>query len=149
MTRGVLLRHDLPDGSHHFDWMVELAIPDEHRLVTLRIPPPPAPADPPGPMDPAGRPFTAELLPPHRAAYLDHEGPIAGDRGTVTRLAAGPAGVLERTETRLRIRCDLGVGPHTYLCERPLPAGEFTCRLDPAAHPQTPNSGTPRDFRVR
>lgn len=31
----------------------------------------------------------AEQIPDHRLAYLDYEGPVSGDRGTVTRLDSG------------------------------------------------------------
>ena len=48
-------------------------------------------------------PIAAEALAPHRLAYLDFEGPIAGDRGTVTQWDRGTYCVLEETENRLVI----------------------------------------------
>jgi len=33
--------------------------------------------------------LAAEALPDHRLKFLDYEGPISGDRGTVSRLADG------------------------------------------------------------
>ena len=33
--------------------------------------------------------IAAQQLPDHRLAYLDYEGPVSGDRGTVTRWDAG------------------------------------------------------------
>lgn len=43
-------------------------------------------------------------LPPHRRAYLDYEGPISGDRGTVRRVAAGTYDVLQESQTEWSIR---------------------------------------------
>lgn len=37
----------------------------------------------------------------HRAAYLDYEGPVSGDRGTVTRVASGEVTWREATERRV------------------------------------------------
>lgn len=37
----------------------------------------------------AGREIEAERLPDHRLAYLDYEGPISGDRGSVGRWDSG------------------------------------------------------------
>ncbi len=85
--RTVLLAHTLPDGSAHIDWMVERPIPHPsapslaHRLATWRVV---------HRIDrPPHRPFRAVPLPDHRDRYLSYEGPIAGDRGTVRRLASG------------------------------------------------------------
>jgi hypothetical protein len=100
MPRTVVLRHTLPDGSAHFDWLIESAAP-------------PAPADPDartltawrveGPLHephdgPAGWP--ARRLPPHRRLYLDYEGPVSGNRGHVVRMARGSAEVLTDAPAR-------------------------------------------------
>lgn len=57
-----LLRHELPDGTHHYDWL--LARDWNGPLLTFRV----------------GReisldckPFEAELLGDHRRAYLEYE----------------------------------------------------------------------------
>jgi hypothetical protein len=42
-------------------------------------------------------PIAAEQLPDHRLIYLDYEGPISGNRGTVTRWDAGRFEVLSET----------------------------------------------------
>ncbi len=96
----VLLRHTLPDGTCHFDWLI-----DRHAL---------GPEDPPPARDAdersllalrcATRPdtgpaaFPATHLPDHRRLYLTFEGDLAavpgtGARGTVRRLATGRAAV--------------------------------------------------------
>ncbi len=37
----------------------------------------------------AGNEVEAQALSDHRPAYLDYQGPVSGERGTVTRIAAG------------------------------------------------------------
>ncbi|MDX2132686.1 MAG: hypothetical protein SFY69_11610 [Planctomycetota bacterium] len=88
MGRMVLLRHDLPDGSSHYDWMIE-ATPGAERLLTFRVSAriDLARSDATSEM----RTFRAERLPDHRRAYLEFEGDIGGGRGTVTRVARGEA----------------------------------------------------------
>ena len=78
MPRFVILRHELPSGharSLHWDLLLESG-------TVLRA------------WALASEPLTssetmAEQLPDHRLMYLDYEGPISGDRGTVTRWDAG------------------------------------------------------------
>lgn len=97
MARAAVLRHELPDGSHHFDWLFEQASgsdPDERALIAWRLPAPPTGA--------GGR-FEAVRLPPHRRLYLDFEGPVSGGRGTVTRIASGHAEILADTAHRFRV----------------------------------------------
>jgi hypothetical protein len=86
----VLLRHDLPDGSHHFDWMIATDPPMPHDrqprlsgpLLTFRL-------------DDClvelahGKRLQAIHITDHRPFYLDYEGPIEGDRGRVKRVARG------------------------------------------------------------
>ena len=48
----------------------------------------------------------AICLPDHRRMYLDYEGPVSGDRGTVARWDGGTYALLEETLTRLRFRVD-------------------------------------------
>lgn len=78
MPRYVILRHELPPGTArpvHWDLMLE-AGPD---LRTWALAEPPA----------AGQAIRAEPLPAHRLAYLAYEGPVSGERGTVTGWDAG------------------------------------------------------------
>ena len=75
MPRFVVLHH-VGHGPPHYDLMLE--IDGQDRLRTWRLPAwPPADGD------------DAEELPPHRRGYLDYEGPISRDRGTVRRVASG------------------------------------------------------------
>lgn len=73
MPRFVILTHDHP--FPHWDFMLEQA--DSLRTWRLRGQP-----DVPGPIP-------AEPLSDHRLEYLDYEGPISGNRGTVCRWDAG------------------------------------------------------------
>ncbi|MCC7388292.1 MAG: hypothetical protein IT431_05945 [Phycisphaerales bacterium] len=102
MPRAVVLRHDLPDGSHHFDWLLEPTpgdAGDERVLIAWRLPvAPPAPS---------GR-FEAVRLEPHRRLYLTYEGPIAGGRGTVARVASGTGEILADTPGRFEAVVRLG-----------------------------------------
>jgi hypothetical protein len=80
MSRTVLLLHRLPDGSTHFDWLIERT-PGEERVLTIRL------ADRPD------RQVTGSLvgrrLTDHRRVYLALEGEISGGRGFVERIAEG------------------------------------------------------------
>lgn len=46
----------------------------------------------------------ARALPDHRAAYLDYEGPISGDRGSVRRLDGGSYQTVVWTEDSVHVR---------------------------------------------
>lgn len=107
MGRTVLLRHDLPDGSWHYDWLIS----------------PPLPPTTPPSLEPRGlicfrvrdridsaevRQFRAERLADHRAMYLDYAGPVSGGRGTVTRLAEGKMKVEVEGEGELVVTGELG-----------------------------------------
>ncbi len=110
MLQYVLLWHDCPadyrEGSH-WDLMLERSdVVDEHRLATwslsilpnewLRL------LGHEG--ESAEGPIVAERLADHRAAYLDYEGPVSGDRGAVTRWASGPVEWLAETPELVHVR---------------------------------------------
>lgn len=46
-------------------------------------------------------PMTVTRLPDHRLAYLDYEGPVSGNRGSVTRIAGGSCKILESNSAML------------------------------------------------
>ena len=50
----------------------------------------------------------AERLADHRMAYLDYEGPISGDRGTVTRWDAGEYAIQNHSHNRIVVRLSDG-----------------------------------------
>ncbi|MDX2016374.1 MAG: hypothetical protein SFY95_01885 [Planctomycetota bacterium] len=89
----VLLRHELPEGSWHFDWMLERPGSGASALRTFRVlvRPDHAPE------------FPAESLPDHRRIYLHYEGPVSNNRGHVTRVAAGEVELLDERPDRIEI----------------------------------------------
>jgi hypothetical protein len=90
MSRFVVLLHDHP--VVHWDLMLER----ETTLQTWRLLSCPE----------AGQDIRAEPLTDHRLHYLDYEGPVSGNRGTVTRWDFGTYCVLERTASVLRCRLE-------------------------------------------
>lgn len=77
----VALRHTLPDGSWHIDWMLARSPSPAGPLLTFRLP---MTLDD-LPLDAA---ILVEQLNDHRALYLDYEGPLSDERGFVERVAA-------------------------------------------------------------
>jgi hypothetical protein len=73
MPRYVVLAHDWP--TPHFDLLLEA----DGVLKAWRLSGMPA----------AGAAVPGEPIADHRLLYLDYEGPISGDRGSVRRVAAG------------------------------------------------------------
>jgi hypothetical protein len=78
MPRYVILRHETPSSERqpvHWDFMLEAGgVLKTWALVD----------------EPADRhEIAADELADHRVAYLDYEGPISGQRGTVTRWDTG------------------------------------------------------------
>lgn len=74
MPRFAILCHDSPRGLH-YDFFLER----DDVLLTWALPELPS----------VGKELAAERLLDHRLLYLDYEGPISGDRGTVTRWDRG------------------------------------------------------------
>jgi DNA polymerase Ligase (LigD) len=88
MPRFVILTHDFPEP--HWDFMLE----NEARLRTWRL-------GQPG--DATGK-VPALALADHRLAYLDYEGPVSGNRGSVSRWDRGDYELLYETERSLGLR---------------------------------------------
>ncbi|MHC5004274.1 MAG: hypothetical protein ACYTJ0_14260 [Planctomycetota bacterium] len=78
----VQLRHTLPDGTWHVDWMLDLTGTDEGPLTTFRLE---RRLDELAP----GDRLAATRIADHRRDYLGYEGEISDGRGHVERLAAG------------------------------------------------------------
>jgi hypothetical protein len=91
----VLLRHELPDGSSHYDWLLETPGQTQGPLLTFRVQ---ERIDLPG-----VREFGAVRLPDHRREYLTYEGEVSGNRGRVTRVAQGRCAELTLSELRIRV----------------------------------------------
>ena len=84
--RFVVLRHDVPPGaarSSHWDFMLDIGA----ALRTWALASEPA----------VGVPISAQALADHRLAYLDYQGAVSGDRGTVSQWDAGQYSVIEES----------------------------------------------------
>lgn len=88
MPQFVLLEHDHPEL--HWDFMLER----DDVLLTWRLDCIPNDA----------AEIAAVSLPDHRAAYLDYEGPVSGDRGSVSRIDRGYYERLEFEDAKVRVR---------------------------------------------
>ncbi len=95
MPRFVILHHQFPAGhdrATHWDWMLESG----EILRTWAV------SDPP---DTGGlMACEATPLPDHRLHYLDYQGPVSNDRGSVTQWDAGSYELLAEAGDSLRIR---------------------------------------------
>ncbi|MEO0528954.1 MAG: hypothetical protein AAF266_00105 [Planctomycetota bacterium] len=115
MLRYALLRHECPDDYRdgpHWDLMLERPdVPYEHRLATWSL------LDLPlswsrclgisfhDPTDQTNG-VTTEELPDHRAMYLDYEGPISANRGSVARAAGGTLEWVESMADTVSVQLD-------------------------------------------
>lgn len=90
MPQFVLLEHDHP--RLHWDFMLEAGA----TLRTWRLDQIP---------DHDGM-IPAEQLADHRLAYLDYEGPVSGNRGTVRRIDRGEFRMLEDQASRIVVQLD-------------------------------------------
>lgn len=91
MPRFALLLHEVPGEPPHLDLLLER----EGSLATWRFADLPAPGATPG--------VPATRLPDHRRLYLDHEGDIGGDRGTVRRRDQGTYEIRRWDETAIQV----------------------------------------------
>lgn len=95
----VLLRHELPDGSFHYDWMIARDPAGTGPLETMRLFVRLDRARP-------GDELDAVPIADHRPAWLEREGEVSGGRGRAMRVARGTvvagedAGGLRRLEIR-------------------------------------------------
>lgn len=87
MPRFVILEHDYPE--RHWDFMLEV----EQKLKTWKLAAPPQ----------IGKMVKAQLSFDHRIVYLDYEGPISGDRGTVVRWDKGSFTWQQESEDHVRV----------------------------------------------
>lgn len=98
MRRAALLLHRTPDGSSHFDWLIERAAgadPDERALIAFRTD---VRAD-----EAADRTFNGVRITDHRRLYLDFEGALSDSRGHVQRIASGVVESFDEAPTHLSV----------------------------------------------
>jgi len=78
----VILRHQLPEGSVHYDWLLAVDHPAKKDLLSWRCVKRPD-------FIRVGGVVQVERMADHRPIYLEYEGPISADRGSVERIAEG------------------------------------------------------------
>jgi hypothetical protein len=78
----VQLRHELADGSHHIDWLLGQDPEGSRPLISFRIERPISDLK-------EGQTLPALRIADHRPMYLEYEGSISDNRGTVTRICRG------------------------------------------------------------
>ncbi|MFG0257788.1 MAG: hypothetical protein ACF8GE_07810, partial [Phycisphaerales bacterium JB043] len=110
MHRMVLLKHTLPDGSWHYDWLLATAGDESGRgalsLLAFRVY-----------VEvclPSAAAFVALRLRDHRPDYLTYEGEIEGNRGHVARVASGRWRLDQRTDTLITGAVDWGRGARWF-----------------------------------
>lgn len=86
MPRFVVLQHDHPQRLH-WDFMLDRG----ESLATWSLPMPPA----------CEQVLPARKLADHRRAYLEYEGPVSGNRGTVVRWDEGEFEWVEDGDDRI------------------------------------------------
>ncbi len=89
-SRFVILHHRL-DSGEHWDLMLERG----EVLLTWQLL-----------REPVNReslPIPARRIGDHRKAYLDYEGPLTGNRGTVRRVDSGSLDIVKNTPKCLRL----------------------------------------------
>lgn len=97
MPRFVILYHQTPaddERDSHWDLMLE----SDAVLRTWAL------TEEPG----NGKTVSAQALADHRRAYLDYEGPLSENRGTVSRWDAGTYVLLEESDTQLVVQLQGG-----------------------------------------
>ena len=91
--RYVILRHDPPAGSgEHVHW--DLMLDNGTTLWTWSM----------EAMPETGKPVAAQRIADHRRVYLDYEGPVSRNRGTVVRQESGQYTILNDQETSLQVQ---------------------------------------------
>jgi len=85
MNRFVILEHDFPEL--HWDFMLEVG----SVLKTWRLPR--------NPLEHSRNPHS-EIIEDHRLVYLDYEGEVSGDRGSVKRIDWGKYRQITKSPTK-------------------------------------------------
>lgn len=88
MPRFAVLQHDSPRGLH-WDLLLEMG----PVLKTWALPQPPE----------SGVEMTCAALPDHRLEYLDYEGPVSDDRGSVARWDRGTYRTHRQSDRQLMV----------------------------------------------
>jgi len=93
----VILKHDTPDGQHHFDWLFAQDEPPTLKLKTWRVNTRPDQTEP-------GFTLQTEKIFDHRTTYLTYEGPISDNRGHVKRVAQGHYEIISTGKDTIKVK---------------------------------------------
>ncbi|HWB18981.1 MAG TPA: hypothetical protein VG711_01680 [Phycisphaerales bacterium] len=85
-VRTVVLRHELPDGNEHYDWLIASGTEEGSPLVTFQCA---------RSVQEVEKSAELERIADHRWVYLEFEGEISGNRGSVRRVAEGNVEIVE------------------------------------------------------
>ena len=99
----VILQHDLPDGTSHFDWLLSVDAKGSGPLISFRVEERPD-------LLKENRWVVLDSRPDHRPEYLHLEGELEGDRGTVTRHAKGNIFIWREITNGWNMMIDWGTG---------------------------------------
>lgn len=133
MPPTVLLRHTLPDGTSHYDWLLARADrvgDDERALLTFRV------ADRVDLLRAGASPATR--LPDHRGLYLAYEGPVSGDRGSVERVAAGRCRIVHEGRDLVEAEAQWEGAPRVSVVATRAAGEEFTLAFTTIVDDATP-----------
>jgi DNA-directed RNA polymerase subunit RPC12/RpoP len=120
MPRYVLLTHDHP--FPHWDLLLEWGTACRTwRLLQAPVP---------------GRVIAAEPLPDHRRHYLDYEGPVSGDRGTVARWDSGGFQTQVNRSDIVRVACDGCRGFAGLILQSGADPSRWTCCITTSRPPE-------------
>jgi hypothetical protein len=92
-TQFAILQHR---QNHYTHWDLLLELPAKELLATFRVDQPPHTWA-------AAEVLSIQALPDHRRIYLDYQGPVSGDRGTVTRCDRGTLRLVQYTATHIAV----------------------------------------------
>lgn len=90
----VQLLHELPDGTGHIDWLLAQDSQGLQPLISFRL-------QKPLHEFAEGESAAAVRIADHRPVYLDYEGRISGNRGSVSRVGRGSIHFWDRSDDRL------------------------------------------------
>jgi len=99
----VVLQHELPDGTTHFDWLLAVDAKGKSPLISFRV------KERPDKLN-ENRWVELDARPDHRPEYLHLEGELDGNRGTVTRLAKGEIFIWKEVQNGWNMMIDWGTG---------------------------------------
>jgi|GEM_PF-490678 len=104
----VVLEHEMPDGTTHFDWLLGVDEDGKKPLISFR-------SDQRPDLLTNNKWVDLEPQPDHRPEYLTFEGPLEENRGTVKRLGVGAIQEWQQTMAGWQMMIEWEGGPSVPL----------------------------------